>query len=56
MFQRLYTRDKYEGNGIGLAMAKRIMNHHGGDITLGSQAGQGACFHLTFPNPQKNHV
>lgn len=49
MFQRLHTRQKYEGNGIGLAMAKRIMIHHGGDICLEGSSKQGACFRLTFP-------
>lgn len=49
MFQRLHTRQKYDGNGIGLAMAKRIMIHHGGDIRLESELGEGARFILTFP-------
>jgi len=49
MFQRLHARKAYEGNGIGLALVKRIMNQHGGDIRLESASGCGSCFALTFP-------
>jgi len=52
MFQRLHTRREYEGNGIGLAMAKRIMIQHGGDIRVESEPGAGSCFILTFPVPE----
>jgi len=48
IFQRLHTRDVYEGTGIGLALGKRIVEFHGGAISLGA-ADAGAHFDITFP-------
>ena len=48
-FGRLHGRDAYEGTGMGLAICKRIAEHHGGSITARSVPGQGAAFIVTLP-------
>jgi light-regulated signal transduction histidine kinase (bacteriophytochrome) len=50
IFQRLHTRESYEGTGIGLAMCRKIIEYHGGRIRLApAQAGRGARFIFTLP-------
>jgi PAS domain S-box-containing protein len=49
VFQRLHTRNEYEGTGMGLAIVRKIALYHGGDITAKSKPGQGSTFILTIP-------
>jgi two-component system CheB/CheR fusion protein len=52
IFQRLHPREKYEGTGIGLAIAKKIVEKHNGIITAQSKEGAGAEFIMVLPQKQ----
>jgi signal transduction histidine kinase len=49
MFRRLHSRSEYEGTGIGLAVCKRIVERHNGQIGLRSVVGKGSTFWFTVP-------
>jgi signal transduction histidine kinase len=48
MFQRLHTREQFSGTGIGLAICKKIIERHGGSISVESQLGQGSTFRFAL--------
>ena len=56
IFQRLHGRDVYTGTGIGLALCKKIIEHHGGSIWIDNSFTEGTRFRFTIPVAVDEHV
>ena len=56
VFQRLHGRTAYEGTGMGLAITRKIAEHHQGRVTAKSKPGEGSTFIITLPKTQDKHT
>lgn len=54
IFQRLNSREAYPGNGVGLALCKKIAENHNGAISAKSTPGEGTVIYITLPAKKKD--
>ena len=54
LFERLHSRQTYEGTGIGLAICRKIVDRHNGRISVQSELGKGTTFIINLPTTQTN--
>jgi len=55
-FQRLHGRQEFTGSGIGLAICRKIVERHGGAISVSSKLGEGAKFSISFPTRNGRNI
>jgi signal transduction histidine kinase len=56
VFQRLHGRGEFEGSGVGLAVVRRIVERHQGEVWVTSTPGVGTTFHIVLPASQPKSV
>ena len=49
IFERLHSKDEFDGSGVGLVIVKRIMERHNGKVSIEGEPNKGACVKLYFP-------
>jgi signal transduction histidine kinase len=54
VFERLHTKEEYEGTGIGLAIVKKAASKLGGSVRVESILGEGSMFFVTVPRTPKD--